>query len=174
MTGRTSRRESPFLAEACHAARGALRVLVLLTLVTGCAGAGGPLSGAPAHHRERGFATTNPEFALPSGWTIWTFRARRIRDALFGGSTVSFPLAQNDARALRENRGEPTVTWIGHATLLVQLDGVNLLTDPHWSERASPVSFAGPRRLVAPGIAFDALPPIHLVKRPRWRPSATD
>ena len=39
---------------------------------------------------------------------------------------------------------EPTVTWVGHATFLVQLDGVNILTDPHWSERASPLSFAGP------------------------------
>jgi N-acyl-phosphatidylethanolamine-hydrolysing phospholipase D len=54
----------------------------------------------------------------------------------------------------------PTVTWIGHATVLVQMDGVTFLTDPIWSERASPFDFAGPRRLVPPGLAFDALPPI--------------
>ncbi|RPH83756.1 MAG: MBL fold metallo-hydrolase, partial [Candidatus Rokuibacteriota bacterium] len=57
----------------------------------------------------------------------------------------------------------PTVTWIGHATLLVQLEGVRILTDPHWSQRASPLSWAGPRRLSAPGLAFEDLPPVHVV-----------
>jgi L-ascorbate metabolism protein UlaG (beta-lactamase superfamily) len=69
----------------------------------------------------------------------------------------------NDGRALRANRQGPTLTWIGHATLLVQLDGVNVLTDPHFSDRASPVQFAGPRRLNPPGVAFEDLPPIHAV-----------
>ena len=55
------------------------------------------------------------------------------------------------------------VTMVGHATLLVQLAGLNILTDPVWSARASPVAFAGPRRVTEPGIAFDALPPIDLV-----------
>jgi L-ascorbate metabolism protein UlaG (beta-lactamase superfamily) len=52
---------------------------------------------------------------------------------------------------------------VGHATLLLQLDGVNILTDPNWSERASPLSFAGPRRVSPPGLAFENLPPIHIV-----------
>lgn len=56
-----------------------------------------------------------------------------------------------------------TITWVGHSSLLVQLDGRNILTDPMWSERASPVRFAGPRRWVPPGIAFDALPPLDMV-----------
>ena len=55
------------------------------------------------------------------------------------------------------------VTAVGHATLLIQAAGINLLTDPVWSERASPFSFAGPKRVTAPGIAFDALPPIDAV-----------
>jgi N-acyl-phosphatidylethanolamine-hydrolysing phospholipase D len=54
-------------------------------------------------------------------------------------------------------------TWVGHSTFLLQLGGVNVLTDPMWSERASPVSFAGPRRWTAPGIALDALPRIDAV-----------
>ncbi|MDI6853712.1 MAG: MBL fold metallo-hydrolase [Deltaproteobacteria bacterium] len=53
------------------------------------------------------------------------------------------------------------VTWIGHATFLIQTAGVNLLTDPMFSDRASPLSFAGPKRLVPPGVAFESLPPIH-------------
>ena len=56
-----------------------------------------------------------------------------------------------------------TLTWVGHSSLLLQLDGLNILTDPIWSERASPVRFAGPRRWVPPGIAFDELPPLDAV-----------
>jgi len=56
-----------------------------------------------------------------------------------------------------------TVTWVGHSSLLIQLNGLNILTDPMWSERASPVPFAGPRRWVVPGIAFDDLPPLDVV-----------
>ena len=55
------------------------------------------------------------------------------------------------------------VTWFGHSTALLQLDGVNLLTDPVWSERASPVRFAGPRRLVPPPVPLDALPKLDAV-----------
>jgi len=55
------------------------------------------------------------------------------------------------------------LTWVGHATFLIQIGGHNVLTDPMWSERASPVGFAGPRRWAPPGIPFDALPPIDAV-----------
>jgi len=55
------------------------------------------------------------------------------------------------------------VTMVGHATLLIQAAGLNLLTDPVWSDRASPVRFAGPKRVTPPGIAFADLPPIDAV-----------
>jgi N-acyl-phosphatidylethanolamine-hydrolysing phospholipase D len=56
-----------------------------------------------------------------------------------------------------------TLTWIGHSTFLIQIGGLNVLTDPMWSEFASPVRVIGPRRYTAPGIALDELPPIDLV-----------
>jgi len=56
-----------------------------------------------------------------------------------------------------------TVTMVGHASLLIQAGGRNILTDPVWSDRASPFSFIGPRRVTAPGIALDDLPQIHAV-----------
>jgi L-ascorbate metabolism protein UlaG (beta-lactamase superfamily) len=60
--------------------------------------------------------------------------------------------------------GEATrVTWIGHSTVLVQTQGLNILTDPIWSRRASPFSFVGPTRVRDPGVAFDRLPKIDLV-----------
>ena len=55
------------------------------------------------------------------------------------------------------------MTFVNHATTLIQMDGVNVLTDPIWSERCSPVSFAGPRRVVPPGLRLDQLPPIDVV-----------
>jgi L-ascorbate metabolism protein UlaG (beta-lactamase superfamily) len=136
---------------------------MLVLALSGCVGVGGPKPGAPAHHREHGFANTNPAYARPGFWTRWSWVVPRMFETTFSPRTAHFPVVANDGRALRENRGEPTVTWVGHATLLVQLDGVNLLTDPQWAPRASPLSFAGPRRVTPPGLAFEALPPIHLV-----------
>ena len=58
------------------------------------------------------------------------------------------------------------VTWVGHASVLIQTQGLNILTDPQWSEKTGPFRppfSLGPRRTTAPGIAFDALPKIDLV-----------
>lgn len=60
-------------------------------------------------------------------------------------------------------RGQLRVTLIGHATALIQLDGLNVLTDPIWSERASPVQWAGPKRFIPPALTLAQLPPIHAV-----------
>lgn len=58
---------------------------------------------------------------------------------------------------------ELRVSYVGHVTFLIQTQGLNILTDPVWSERASPVSFAGPKRIKEPGIKFTDLPPIDIV-----------
>ena len=58
--------------------------------------------------------------------------------------------------------GEMLATWVGHASLLVQADGVNILTDPVWSESAGPFS-VGPSRVAEPGIKFEDLPQIDIV-----------
>lgn len=56
-----------------------------------------------------------------------------------------------------------SATWVGHSTVLLQIGGLNVLTDPIWSNRASPVQWVGPRRQQPPGIALAALPPIDIV-----------
>jgi L-ascorbate metabolism protein UlaG (beta-lactamase superfamily) len=119
--------------------------------------------GAPAHHREHGFANVNPAYEPASAWARFTFFITRIWAATFNPRTATFPSVVSDLPAILDNRGAATVTWVGHSTLLLQLDGVNILTDPTWSERASPLSFAGPRRVSRPGLAFENLPPIHVV-----------
>jgi N-acyl-phosphatidylethanolamine-hydrolysing phospholipase D len=75
------------------------------------------------------------------------------------------PVVSNDGVWLRDNArlGAPTVTWMGHASVLVQMDHVTVLTDPIWSSTASPVSFLGPRRFVRPPMPIAALPPIDVV-----------
>jgi N-acyl-phosphatidylethanolamine-hydrolysing phospholipase D len=119
-------------------------------------------SAAPAHHLLRGgFRNLDGSYS----YTLLERTERMVRKTLEGwparGETPR--VLPNDGAALRANGTTPTVTWIGHATLLVQLAGVNVLTDPIWSDRASPVSFAGPRRLVPPGMRFEDLPRIHAV-----------
>lgn len=61
------------------------------------------------------------------------------------------------------DRDHVRVTFINHSTFLIQLNGLNILTDPVWSERVSPFTFAGPKRCCAPGIALDNLPPIDAI-----------
>ncbi len=63
----------------------------------------------------------------------------------------------------RAGEGEFTATWIGHSTVLLQLGGINVLTDPVFSQRAFPVQWIGPRRVMDPGLPIDALPPIDIV-----------
>jgi N-acyl-phosphatidylethanolamine-hydrolysing phospholipase D len=147
---------------------GRARAVVALTAVLFIAAAvalpslrADPVSGAKAHHLGRGFRNLDPGYSYSLADRV--FRGlRRGFDRRAPAARTLVPLA-NDGAALRANGTQPTVTWIGHATLLVQLNGVNILTDPHWGERASPVGFAGPRRLVPPGIRFEDLPPIHVV-----------
>lgn len=55
------------------------------------------------------------------------------------------------------------VTIVGHATVLIQTGGLNIVTDPVWSQRASPFSFIGPKRVCAPGVDFDDLPKVDVV-----------
>ena len=90
------------------------------------------------------------------GFLRWRRTAARVEPK-------TFPLADNDPSYLLQNRRETTLTWIGHATFLFQVAGLNILTDPQFSERASPVQWLGPRRMVPPGLALGELPPIDLV-----------
>ena len=125
------------------------------------AAAEAPVAGGLSHHLARGFRNVDPTYAYTFGG-----RAARLLARTFEGWPArGKPLRGlvNDGAEIRANGTVPTVTWIGHSTFLVQLDGVNILTDPHWGDRASPVSFAGPRRLVPPGMRFEDLPPIHAV-----------
>ena len=94
--------------------------------------------------------------------------AERLRGRLTGTlprtpSRSAFEVVAADIAAPRGRADQCRVTWVGHSTCLLQVGGVNILTDPVWSEHAFPVQGIGPRRIVPAAVPFDALPPLDLV-----------
>ncbi len=119
----------------------------------------------PAHHKEDGYQNPFPGFKGKGAgdffkWAIWD---RLTGKKIAKPDSYSFKIKENDGLFLRKNRQDFTITWIGHSTVLIQIDSVNILTDPIWSEYSSPVQFAGPKRIVAPGLRMEDLPPIDVV-----------
>ena len=99
----------------------------------------------------RGTSTASP------GAPTAGFLVRRIWVALVRrpGAATRVPY---DSEAIARS---PTITWIGHSAFLVRMDGVTFLTDPMFSDRAGPLPFVGPPRLVPPGVPLAALPKVH-------------
>ncbi|PYN86860.1 MAG: metallohydrolase [Candidatus Rokuibacteriota bacterium] len=123
---------------------------------------GGGLSAAPRVGST--FRNLDPSYHRASLWA-------RARSLIVGGTwlvgerrVVPLPIVHPDLTALRANSSRATATWIGHATVLVQLDGVNFLTDPIWASRSGPFGgLVGVGRYTPPAIAFDDLPRIDFV-----------
>src|SRR3712207_3023288 len=116
----------------------------------------GPSS--PHFDGERFF---NPEGAAPPArrrnfFSRWAGSEERAQWPDHVPVTPSVPPRRVDGAAMR-------ATWIAHSTALVQTQGLNILTDPIWSERASPFSFIGPPPVRAPAVRFEDLPKIDLV-----------
>jgi L-ascorbate metabolism protein UlaG (beta-lactamase superfamily) len=109
--------------------------------------------------------TPQPSSSVPGqasrgrSWWIWRF--------IFGTDWPEWPEVKDSllgpAPATRVPESALRITPVGHATFLIQMDGLNILTDPIWSDRCSPVSWAGPKRHKKPGIRFEDLPPIDVV-----------
>lgn len=83
------------------------------------------------------------------------------RTAPWSSGADSAPLANLPPASIDGERCR--ITLINHSTVLIQFAGMNLITDPVWSERASPFSWLGPRRFSPPGVRFENLPKIDLV-----------
>jgi N-acyl-phosphatidylethanolamine-hydrolysing phospholipase D len=75
----------------------------------------------------------------------------------------TFPVATPAISYPRASITDFLATWIGHSTVLLQFGGLNVLTDPVFSQRASPVQLMGPRRVMDPALPLDALPPLDVV-----------
>ena len=120
----------------------------------------------PKHHTPSG-GFLNPWPTRPpaahGGFLKWAFSHRTTRPRPVDPPRSAFTLATPDFPSPRADATQLVLTWVGHSTFLIQLGGLNILTDPMWSARASPVPFMGPKRWVEPGIAFDSLPPIDVI-----------
>ncbi|HZR03481.1 MAG TPA: MBL fold metallo-hydrolase [Burkholderiales bacterium] len=120
------------------------------------------MTSTKSHHTAEGFRNNYPTAARGS---FWRWQRERWANGMprmpVGG--YHFDLCKPDIAALHVNRAIPTMTWIGHATFLLQLAGLNILTDPHLTARASPLRFAGPQRLVPPAIGLHELPHVDVV-----------
>jgi L-ascorbate metabolism protein UlaG (beta-lactamase superfamily) len=116
--------------------------------------------GSVSDHFD-GTAFFNPNGISPRGFADllrWQFNGQKQKwPAVFPSP---FPQAKPAARVEGERL---VVTYVGHASFMYQIGGLNILVDPVWSERTSPVSFAGPKRVNAPGIAFEDLPPVDII-----------
>ena len=121
---------------------------------------------APSHHRATGFQNNHQDFEPKSLAHVLRWRMQ----ATLGGHPkpplAPIPTVHADLDFLHRNVGktqQPAVTWIGHATVLAQLGGLSVLTDPMFSQRASPLGFIGPKRVQPPGVPLWKLPPIDVV-----------
>jgi L-ascorbate metabolism protein UlaG (beta-lactamase superfamily) len=121
--------------------------------------AGNRYYNGPVSDHFDGTLFFNPNGTQPRGFTDllrWQFNGQKQK----WPETFPSPFAQAKPSARVDGL---VVTYIGHASFLFQTTGKNILVDPVWSDRTSPVSFAGPKRVNQPGIAFEDLPAIDII-----------
>ncbi|EGI77470.1 MBL fold metallo-hydrolase [Hylemonella gracilis] len=123
---------------------------------------------AKPHHRPQGFQNVDREFPGKSLAEVLRWKIEASRKSLPAPPSAPIPVVAPDLDFLHRNARagaamQPAMTWIGHATVMVQMSGLTLLTDAIFSERASPLSFVGPKRHQPPGVALSDLPRIDLV-----------
>lgn len=134
----------------------------------GCANANPYFNAAKSHHTPDGFKNNSTEGTVRPFSDLIRWRWAAYRNDLPPPPKTPTPVQAPDLASIHANARagkamQPMVTWIGHATALVQASGLNVLTDPIFSERAFPVQIAGPKRAQPPGVALADLPPIDVV-----------
>ena len=118
-----------------------------------------------AHHAADGsFRNPWPD-SEPRGWrdVLQWRRQRRGQVLPADPPRGSLPTARPEISRPRAPDTEHTATWIGHSTVLLQSGGLNIITDPMFSQRAFPVQWAGPRRIMDAALPIDALPPLDII-----------
>lgn len=144
-----------------------------LLLLEGCTAVNPYYDPAKSHHTREGFKN-NYTVSVTQGFGAlmrWQFEKRQ--QGLPKPPAAPIPQQAPDLKTIQAYApayaasgaaaARPAITWIGHASMLVQAGGLNVLTDPVFSQRASPVQFIGPLRAQPPGIALADLPPVDVV-----------
>lgn len=116
---------------------------------------------AKTHHTPDGFRDPDVETGRATLRDIWEWKREARREGKPHPPGSPTPRVPPDL--VRIAGAETSATFIGHSTVLLRIGGLTVMTDPVFSERASPFSFLGPKRFVPPGIALDELPTIDVV-----------
>jgi L-ascorbate metabolism protein UlaG (beta-lactamase superfamily) len=138
-------------------------VVSALFLLASCSHVNPYYDPAKPHHRPDGFRNVDPNAVSPrpfSDFVRWQWE--RLSLDIAPPKMDLAPVAADNG-LVQTKANHFAVTWIGHATALVQIGNVRVLTDPHFSERAFPVQRAGPKRHQPPGVALADLPHIDVV-----------
>jgi L-ascorbate metabolism protein UlaG (beta-lactamase superfamily) len=160
--------------------RGALRLAVgTVSLATGGwvlrALHGTPAALGAQPSEIRGVAERSPHYhdgvfvnLEPASLNIDTEEQRNILWELISGRAAGrpatdIPLISPEPRAFEAPAGRIAVSWFGHSTALLEIDGYRVLTDPVWSERCSPSDVVGPGRMHPPPVPLDALPALDAI-----------
>jgi N-acyl-phosphatidylethanolamine-hydrolysing phospholipase D len=141
-------------------------IVVMIWMIPSCSTMNEDYNAGKKHHTPEGFKNNYTNATDKSRVELLTWFWERRRDGLPKPPEQKTPVMVPDLAFITTNKGiiqQPAITWIGHSTMLVQMGGLNILLDPIFSERASPVQFAGPKRHQPPGIALKNLPHIDLV-----------
>jgi len=136
--------------------------LLFLFLVTSCS-TNPNYDSSKEHHTQDGFKNINYDDDKKGFLEFIKWRWQKLFKDIPGADDYDFTIDRTHHKFVKNNTEQSTLTWIGHATFLIQLHGLNILTDPQFSERASPVSWAGPERVVAPGMGINDMPDIDVV-----------
>jgi len=142
--------------------------LGLALLMASCQAVNPHFDATRPHHRPGGFQNNYIGFETKGFGEFMRWRWDAISTGRPPPPQRATPVTAPDLAFLQRNAGageamQPAITWLGHATMLAQFAGLNLVTDPVFSERSSPLSFIGPRRAQPPGLRLDQLPRLDVV-----------
>lgn len=112
------------------------------------------------HHLPNGRFRNNAELELTHTRLADFFKWKSASPKV---ERIAFPISKQVVNPKDKREPQNAVTWIGHATFLIEYAGLNILTDPHFSKRASPVQWAGPARTTQPALSIEDLPHIDVV-----------
>jgi len=141
-------------------------VFVALVLSQSWRAMGKSAEGARRERMERSPQWHDGHFENPQVIVndIWGMLAAMRHTSADGSPHVALPVVKIDPKSLRTPPASGLrVTWMGHSTTLIEIDGLRVLTDPSWSERSSPLTWAGPAHWYLPPIGLAELPHIDAV-----------
>lgn len=139
-----------------------LLLAILLPLMLGGCAHRVPAPDAPAHHTAGGFRNNHPG-REPQATDLIRWAWNRLTGPAIRHDPAAVPWQAVDTQRLRTTAGTPRVTWLGHATVLIEAGGQRVLTDPFLFERASPLAWLGPKRRTPLPLALADLPRIDAV-----------